>query len=408
MSDRPVVSVLIPAWNAGRSIRGAIESVLVSEARSLEIVVVDDGSTDDTVGVVEAMAAADQRVVLVRSERNAGPSNARNLGLEAIRGRWLSFLDADDVLLPGGLDALLRATRRDAPLAVIGQRVWSDGRRRWLSASYDVPDIRRPGRKSLAGNPGLLYYASGTGKLFHESIAAGLRFQGRVLGDQPWTVRALIRAGDRIEVIGDHVYEWRRPPTPGATTITATKRSSAHSAAEAARVAVGALAEVVAEAEARLPAAARRVVEDNYFERLVRADLAGPISRAVARGDEGAAALFEAVLAFLDSAPAPLRRRPAVVAEALVLEPLDHWVSAAPAAQSAFLAFLREMTTRHPEVRDGLGRASLVGLAIDALRRGPSRAPSAMVRAVLTARLPVALLRRWRRRGRRQIPAAGA
>jgi hypothetical protein len=401
--------VLIPAWNAGPSIRQAIESVLAAESGDLEIVVIDDASTDDTAAVVEALAASDARVRLIRSDRNEGVSNARNLGLEAARGTWLTFLDADDVLLPGGLDRLLAATEREAPLAVIGQRVWTDGRTRWRSPTYDIPDIRRAGRKSLATNPGLLYYASATGKLFHESTVKALRFEGRVLGDQPWTVRALLRAGDRIEVIGDDVYEWRRPAAPSASTITAAKRSSARSAAEAAGVAVGALAAVQAEAEAQLAdPASRRIVTDGYFERLVRADLAGPVARALARGDDGADALFDAVLAFLDAAPAPVVERSAgAVADALVLEPLDYWVGARPAARPAFVAFLRRLTTGHPAVRERLGRVGLAGRALDALAHAPSGRTTPWVNALLTLRWPVALLRRWRRPGRRPIPAAG-
>jgi hypothetical protein len=112
----------------------------------------------------------------------------------------------------------------------------------WITPQYDRPDIRVPGRKSLVANPGLMFYASGTGKLFHRSIREGLRFEGRVLGDQPWTLRALLRAGDRIQVIDDVVYEWDRPrPGNEFTSITEQKRQSAARAANAVDVAIGAL-----------------------------------------------------------------------------------------------------------------------------------------------------------------------
>ena len=108
--------------------------------------------------------------------------------------------------------------------AVIGQRIWSDGERTWLSSRYDIPDIREPGRKSIATHPGLLYYASCTGKAFHRSLLDGLRFEGRVLGDQAWTIRALLRAGAGIEVVADTVFEWSRP-RPGAAVETITTRA---------------------------------------------------------------------------------------------------------------------------------------------------------------------------------------
>jgi hypothetical protein len=369
-------------------------------------VVVDDGSTDDTAALVEARAAADARIRLVRSPANVGVSNARNLGLDAMRGAWLTFLDADDVLMPGGLAAMVEASGTAGVRAVVGQRVWTDGRRRWRSTAYDIPDIRDAGRKSLVTHPGLLFYASATGKLFHDSTFEGLRFHGRVLGDQPWTVRALLRAGDGIEVIGADVYEWRRPPTEAGTTITAAKRGSARVAAEAAGVAVDALANVASEAQAELSdPAARETVVSGYFQRLVRSDLEGPVTRALARGDEGADALFDAVRAFLDAAPAGLVEGSRAVVDGLVLAPLDSWIGAPAHARAAYLRFLRRLVVDHPSVREWLGSTSLVGAGLDVLARTAEPIAGSRAANVATvffaARLPSALLRRGRRPGRR-------
>ncbi len=109
----------------------------------------DDASTDGTAEVVAALAAADPRIVLVRSPENGGASAARNLGLPHVRGEWLTFLDADDRLLPGAIGALVAAAVLADALAVVGQRIWSNGERTWITKLYDQPDIREPGRKSL-------------------------------------------------------------------------------------------------------------------------------------------------------------------------------------------------------------------------------------------------------------------
>ena len=168
--------------------------------------------------------------------RTRGVSAARNRGLRAVRGEWLTVPDADDRLLPGGLAALYEAAVATDALAVVGQRIWSDGERTWIGGLYDRPDIRVPGRKSLRRNPGLLYYASVTGKLVHRSCREDLWFSGSGPRRPAVDVRALLRAGDRIEVIGDVVYEWTRPrPGNDFQTITAAKRRSARLAAEAVR-----------------------------------------------------------------------------------------------------------------------------------------------------------------------------
>lgn len=333
----PEVSVLIPCWNAAASIGRALDSVLEERGFALECVVVDDGSTDGTADVVRAIAERDPRVVLVVSPANEGVSAARNRGLGAVRGTWLTFLDADDRLLPGGLAALFEAAVATDALAVVGQRIWSDGEQTWISGHYDVPDIRVPGRKSLVANPGLLSYASATGKLIHRSCREDLWFRGRVLGDQPWTIRAMLRAGSRIEVIDTTVYEWTRPrPGNEFQTITAAKRQSARLAAEAVRVATGAYAEVNEEAERVLPDAAdRRVIAAGYFDRLVRSDFGGPVSRAAASGDAGARELLEAIEAFLRATPPEIVGRSRVVMRALVLPPLFSWRTLAQDARPA-------------------------------------------------------------------------
>lgn len=93
----PLVSVVIPAYNASGFIAETLESVVGQTYRPLEIIVVDDGSKDGTPEVVERFA--DQGVRLIRQE-NAGPSAARNRGIETSTGTYIAFLDADDLWLP--------------------------------------------------------------------------------------------------------------------------------------------------------------------------------------------------------------------------------------------------------------------------------------------------------------------
>ncbi len=103
--DAPRLSILVPTWNAATTVERALDSVLAERVIPLEVVVVDDASTDGTADLVAAIAERDPRVVLLRLPANGGVSNARNRGLELVRGEWLAFLDADDLLLPGALDA---------------------------------------------------------------------------------------------------------------------------------------------------------------------------------------------------------------------------------------------------------------------------------------------------------------
>ncbi len=103
LSD-PLVSVIIPAYNAAWCICRAIDSVLEQGYRSMEIIVVDDGSSDDT---QQVLAPYGEKLCVVK-QANGGLSNARNTGIQTARGDYVAFLDADDWWLPGKLEAQVR------------------------------------------------------------------------------------------------------------------------------------------------------------------------------------------------------------------------------------------------------------------------------------------------------------
>ena len=99
-----LVSIVTPAYNATRFVTQTIESVLSQTYADWELLIVDDCSTDDTAGVVGRYAARDFRVRLLRHERNGGPAQARETALQASGGRYIAFLDSDDLWLPQKLE----------------------------------------------------------------------------------------------------------------------------------------------------------------------------------------------------------------------------------------------------------------------------------------------------------------
>ena len=102
-----LVSIIVPVFNEEALVGAAIESALQQSEHRIELIVIDDCSTDGTVSIAERYAAHDRRVVLLRCKRNRGPAAARNLGLSAARGTWVALLDADDTYNPRRIEALL-------------------------------------------------------------------------------------------------------------------------------------------------------------------------------------------------------------------------------------------------------------------------------------------------------------
>lgn len=147
----PMVTVVIPSFNMGWCVGVAIESVLNQDHPATEVVVVDDGSTDDT---QQRLKAYGGRIIVV-SQPNRGLAAARNAGVMQARGELVVFLDADDLLLPGKLSAQAEALQAHPEWSA----VYSDG---WLATLQG----RRIGRFSAEFTPGLFSH-EGAARLRH-------------------------------------------------------------------------------------------------------------------------------------------------------------------------------------------------------------------------------------------------
>jgi Fe2+ transport system protein FeoA len=116
----PAVSVIMACHNAAAFIQDAIGSIVRQSLYNLELIVVDDGSTDGSPAITEAWAARDSRVTVIRLDGNRGAAAARNLALGRVRGEWVAILDADDVAQPDRLEAQLEYARRDDRTVLVG------------------------------------------------------------------------------------------------------------------------------------------------------------------------------------------------------------------------------------------------------------------------------------------------
>ncbi len=106
--SKGLVSVIVPVYNAGRWIEDTILSVKSQTYKDFEMILIDDGSTDDSVEVIRRTAGADERIKLVDvGEKNLGAAHARNRGVELARGRYICYIDADDLWSPDKLEKQL-------------------------------------------------------------------------------------------------------------------------------------------------------------------------------------------------------------------------------------------------------------------------------------------------------------
>jgi glycosyltransferase involved in cell wall biosynthesis len=132
-----LVSVIIPAYNQGHFLAEAVQSVLDQTYSAVEVLVVDDGSTDDT--AVVGQSFADARVHYIYQE-NRGLSGARNTGIRQAQGRYLTFLDSDDYFLPEKISLLMKAFAQNPTWGLVaGQSIPVNEEGQQIAATFDRP-----------------------------------------------------------------------------------------------------------------------------------------------------------------------------------------------------------------------------------------------------------------------------
>ncbi len=154
--DGPEVSVIIAAWQAEGFLVRSIENALAQEGVTVEVIVVDDASEDDTYGVARAMADRDGRVTALRLAENSGPSGARNAALAVARGEWVAVLDADDRMAPRRLQRMIALAGAQGADLVLGNLAEVDETGAAISdepfvTDPDVP-MRLTAERFVAGN----------------------------------------------------------------------------------------------------------------------------------------------------------------------------------------------------------------------------------------------------------------
>lgn len=208
MSAAPQVSVVLPAYRAADDLPRAVERLGQQHFGDFEVIIVDDGSGDDTGAVAAALAADDARVRAISLPENVGAARARRAGVEAARGEWLWFVDADDDWADDALRVLVAMGRgRDADVVVAAATlVTRDGRRRALRPPVSPPVSGRDAfRMLLRGEiTGHLW-----NKLFRRDVMARASFApARVQSDLVMVADALRHAAS-VTFTDVDVYEYR-------------------------------------------------------------------------------------------------------------------------------------------------------------------------------------------------------
>lgn len=205
----PVISVVVPVYNAVRWLPQLVGSLQSQRFADWEAVLVDDGSTDGSAALIEKLAAADRHLRLFVKE-NGGVSDARNFGLEKVRGEWITFADADDMLLPEAFERLLQCADDTGADIVVGQYHYGTTPPR--PAKHRSPIVFGPREAVIASLYQQPMMNSVCGVIFRREIFLpdGPRFRkGKRYEDLEIHTRLFERAA-RVAFLPEKLYFYRR------------------------------------------------------------------------------------------------------------------------------------------------------------------------------------------------------
>ncbi len=200
----------MPVYNVEGYLAEAVGSVLSQSYRNIEIILVDDGSTDSSGAMCDEFARNDKRVRVIH-KRNAGLGAARNTGIAAARGRYLVFIDSDDYVLPGAYEALIASMRKSGSDLATGNVMRRQGNREyqaWNQSRSHATDRRGI---HLGDNPELVFDTVAWNKVFRRKffLNAVASFPVDKLYEDIVPIFTAFMRAKSIDVLSRPVYVWR-------------------------------------------------------------------------------------------------------------------------------------------------------------------------------------------------------
>lgn len=205
----PKVSVILSFYNAQATLERAIRGILEQTYRNIEVILIDDGSTDRSAAIAEEHVAVDSRIHLI-CKLNTGVSDSRNIGLDVATGDWVYFVDADDWIEPDAIEAFMQAaTSPSCDLVVCDfYRVQGD-----VMSYKHGPAVGLVSREKyatfMAHRPSNFYYTSLWNKVFKRAIIEehSMRFDTRMqFGEDHVFILDYVRLVDRVSLLDRALY----------------------------------------------------------------------------------------------------------------------------------------------------------------------------------------------------------
>lgn len=199
-----LISVIVPVYNVESYLEACIDSIAAQTYRDLEIILVDDGSTDRSGAICDAYAERDQRIRVLH-KANGGLSDARNAGIECAAGEYFSFIDSDDMVTPDALETMYgRLRETGSQIAVCNMvRIYEDGRSESFYAPSDTVRVCEGEQRFITLNQ-----PSVCNKLFCAELFRGIRFPVGKYYEDTYVYHELLYRAEKVVLTGTAGYRY--------------------------------------------------------------------------------------------------------------------------------------------------------------------------------------------------------
>lgn len=207
--ENDLISVIVPVYNMECYLEKSLETIVNQSYHNLQIILVNDGSTDGSLAICQKYAKIDNRIQII-SQRNKGVAAARNTGLAAVRGNYIGYIDPDDFAEPNMIMDLYRAlTTSGADISVCGYEMFGEnGRRRFFSSNREVRLSPEEFLKSILTEETVGNYL--WNKLYKAALWENIRFsEGKIYEDLEVMYQLVLRC-NCVQVIPAVLYHYRQ------------------------------------------------------------------------------------------------------------------------------------------------------------------------------------------------------
>ncbi len=205
MQNNPLISIVVPVYNVEKYLKKCIQSIINQTYKNLEIILVDDGSSDNSGKICDEFAQKDSRIKVIH-KINGGQADARNKALDIMNGEWVSFVDSDDFIHSSHVENLyLQAVRNNSDICVCGFKIVDENYKIIKSIKINFSD-------SLNGNLAFKYSLNSKidpslwNKIFKSSLFKSVRFVKGIYYEDRELIHRIFYKADRVSFLDSESY----------------------------------------------------------------------------------------------------------------------------------------------------------------------------------------------------------